>query len=331
MMFTSARAGISTANILAVLLFIQLLLVGCDSSQSAVSDLLPSEGHVEVEGGKVWFKIVGKGDATPLLLIHGGPGSSSSYLEIMTDLANDRPVIFYDQLGWGKSDHTDDSTLWTVERFAAEVNLVRNALGLEETYIYGHSWGATLALEAYVAQKEGVLGLILESPYVGNSVWVADAQILLSQMPRKFRDAIRRHEAAGTTDSEEYQLAVKEYNLRHGCRARSFADQRCKSDGGNERLGTYAYGTSEWILSGAWKDHDSEPMLGEVAVPTLFVSGRFDKARPETLARFHARVSGSELSIIEDASHHIMLEQPDKHNQVIRAFLAKTDAATSAR
>src|SRR5689334_13213374 len=63
------------------------------------------EGYVAVPGGRVWYSIVGGGLGTPLLVVHGGPGIPSRYLAPLSQLADQRPVIFYDQLGAGRSDH----------------------------------------------------------------------------------------------------------------------------------------------------------------------------------------------------------------------------------
>jgi proline iminopeptidase len=101
------------------------------------------EGYIEVPGGKVWYRRVDsetpedpqtpesdQADATPLLCLHGGPGFTHYYLEPLEALAEHRPVIFYDQLGCGRSDRPDDITLWTVDRFVTELAQVRAALGL---------------------------------------------------------------------------------------------------------------------------------------------------------------------------------------------------------
>lgn len=49
-----------------------------------------------VPGGDVWFSVVGGGEGVPLLVLHGGPGAGHDYLEPLTDLAADRPVVFFD-------------------------------------------------------------------------------------------------------------------------------------------------------------------------------------------------------------------------------------------
>ena len=60
------------------------------------------EGSVSVSGGKIRYKIVGKNKkGIPILVLHGGPGVSYDYLEPLAGLADERPVVFYNQLGCG--------------------------------------------------------------------------------------------------------------------------------------------------------------------------------------------------------------------------------------
>jgi len=104
-----------------------------------------AEEIVPVDGHRVWTRRVGtpsSPDRLPLVLLHGGPGVPSDYLEPLEALAADgREVIRYDQLGCGRSDHPDDPSLLRVERFVAELARVREALGLERIHLYGQSWG----------------------------------------------------------------------------------------------------------------------------------------------------------------------------------------------
>jgi len=110
-----------------------LLSMGCRER-----GLTQGEGYGPVQGGRVWYRIVGTGPRTPLLVLHGGPGVPSYYLKPLAALADERPVIFYDQLGAGHSDHPTDTTLWRIERFVEELGRVRQALGLEVFDSSGH-------------------------------------------------------------------------------------------------------------------------------------------------------------------------------------------------
>jgi proline iminopeptidase len=129
-----------------------LLLVACSASAPATDDTtaaaiaatdpVATEGMLDVPGGRVWYRRIGGGPGIPLLALHGGPGGTSCRFEALTPLADERPVIFYDQLGSGRSDRPADTTLWRVERFVDELEAVRRGLGLERLHLLGHSWGA---------------------------------------------------------------------------------------------------------------------------------------------------------------------------------------------
>jgi proline iminopeptidase len=96
-----------------------------------MSDGSGREGFVSVTGGRVRYRVAGADKkGTPLLALHGGPGAPHDYLETLAALADERPVVFYDQLGCGGSDNPIDASLWTIERYAAELRQVREALGL---------------------------------------------------------------------------------------------------------------------------------------------------------------------------------------------------------
>ena len=173
--------------------------------------LAPGEGYVEVEGGRVWYRIVGSGNETPLLLLHGGPGAPSYYLNPLEQVAADRPVVFYDQLGAGRSDRPSDQSLWRVDRFVSELAAIREALGLEEVHLLGHSWGSMLAMEYLRTEPQGMRSLILASPVMSVKRWAEDAEKLIAELPEDMQQAIEHHQAAGTTDDPAYQAATMEY------------------------------------------------------------------------------------------------------------------------
>jgi proline iminopeptidase len=95
-------------------------------------------GYADVPGGKVWWMRVGSGPNTPLLLLHGGPGAAHNYLLPLKLLADERPVIFYDQLGCGRSDIPTDPGVYRIGRFVEEIDALRNALGLNRMNIASH-------------------------------------------------------------------------------------------------------------------------------------------------------------------------------------------------
>jgi proline iminopeptidase len=295
-----------------------------------------SEGYIDVPGGKVWYYDIGAGDGTPLLCLHGGPGSTHHNLEPLEALADRRRVIFYDQLGCGQSEVPDNPALWTVDRFVEELARVRAALGLDRVHLFGSSWGGILALQYVLDRRPELQSLILCGSPASMPRWVADCEELLAQQPAEVVKVIRDHEASGFTACPEYSAAILGFYREHFCRLnpwpasveRSFAE-----------IGYAVYGVmngpSEFTVSGTLKDWDVMDRLGEIKVPTLLVGGRYDECRPAHLEEMHRRIAGSQLAIIEDASHLCFAEQPAEFTSLVNSFLDLTEqvspSVTTAR
>ena len=123
--------------------FLALIFITPTLFPQQVHAEIATEGKVKVPGGFVWYSVEGHGDKTPILLIHGGPGGSScSFTILVNKLSKDRPVIIYDQLGAGKSDHPKDLSLWQVDRFVEELDIVIKTLHFKKVTLLAHSWGS---------------------------------------------------------------------------------------------------------------------------------------------------------------------------------------------
>src|ERR1700710_1212753 len=85
---------------------------------------------IQIDGKyNVWTRKVGDG-AIKVLTLHGGPGATHVYLECFEKFLPPAVIEFYyyDQLGCGLSDHPEDKSLWTLDRFRDEVEQVRGGL-----------------------------------------------------------------------------------------------------------------------------------------------------------------------------------------------------------
>lgn len=302
--------------------FLVALLAGCSDAR-----LSPGEGYVDVEGGRVWYQVVGSGSQTPLLLLHGGPGAPSHYLKPLERVAADRPVIFYDQLGAGRSDRPTDTSLWRVERFVDELAQVRSSLGLDEVHILGHSWGSMLAMDYMLTDPQGVKSVTFASPALNVKRWTEDAKRLLKALPAESQAVVEHHEAAGTTDSPEYQEAVMEYYQLYLSRSDPWSQDLMDAfEGMNPEIYGYMWGPSEFTANGILRDYNRETELRDLNLPVLFTTGRYDEATPETLEHFHSLVPNSEIQIFENSAHMTMLDEPEAYAEAIREFLNRVDS-----
>ena len=273
---------------------------------------------------------MGNGPGIPLIVIHGGPGSTSFGLKPWAALGDERPVIRYDQLGSGKSDHPTDTTLFTVARAVQELQALRDSLGLEEVHLYGRSWGAML-VEAYMGTNPaGVRSVTLSSPLVTTAQWELDADSLLKTLPDSVQRVIARHEADHTTDSPEYQAATEDYYKRYLIRQprRSIAD----ADSARKTTGTLVYnfmwGPSEFTSTGTLKHFDATGWLRNLNVPTLFLAGEFDEATPGSTERFSKLVRGAEFKVIPNSGHATENDNPDALLKTVRDFLHRVEHPT---
>jgi proline iminopeptidase len=289
--------------------------------------LEPGEGYIDVDGGQVWYQIVGSGEATPLLLLHGGPGAPSYYLKPLERIAADRPVIFYDQLGAGRSPAPDDRSLWTVERFVTELGQVREALDLDEVHILGHSWGSMLAMDYMLTEPEGVVSLVFASPALSVTRWSEDARQLMKALPEETQSVIEHHETEGTTDAPEFQEAVMDYYRMYLSRSDPWSpDLMATFEAFNTEMYGYMWGPSEFTATGTLKNYNREADLPELDLPVLFTTGRHDEATPETVKHYQSLVPGAQMQVFEQSAHLTMLDEPDTYAEAVRNFLNKVDA-----
>lgn len=135
-------------------------------------------------------------------------GPTHEYLEPLTALADERPVVFYDQLGAGRSEAPNDPGLWTTDRLVIELSTLMGSLPHPKVHLLGHSWGALVAAGFALREPGRLAGVVFADPVLSVPRYAAGATALRSALPPEVRDVLDEHEAAGTMDSDEYQAAT---------------------------------------------------------------------------------------------------------------------------
>lgn len=311
-------------NRLALLAIVGLAGIGCGQPAPAVAP----EGFVDVPGGKVFYRTMGGGDRTPLLLLHGGPGGRSCAFEVLSGLATDRPVIRYDQLGSGRSERPNDLALWTTARFVEELHAVRNALGLREVHILGHSWGGTLATEYLLTKgQQGVKSVILSSPLISTPRWLADARRLRGTLPEAVQSALSKCEAVETAD-EPACVAANDVFEEHFVRGAKQLPNvpACEGVTGGDAVYRHMWGAAEFTATGVLRDYDRSDRLDELKLPVLFLAGRRDEAAPDTIADFQRRVPGARMAVLENSAHSTYRTETAEYVKIVRQFLQDVES-----
>jgi pimeloyl-ACP methyl ester carboxylesterase len=266
------------------------------------------EGRVHFRGFETWYRDVGPEDGVPLLCLHGGPGSTHNYFEPLEQLG--RRVVFYDQLGCGRSDRPDDPDLWTFELFLDELRTVREALGLARIHLLGTSWGAMLALEYVLGKPTGVVSLTLNAPPTASTTWAAEAARLRAPL------------------AEDESVAEEQFWRLHVCRLDPWPDfvQRGREEKGKQPY-EVMWGPQEWRPTGRLRGWDVRPRLSEIDLPTLITSGRYDCCTPALAKEAHRGIPDSEWVLFEESSHTAFVEEPERFRAVLADFLERAEAA----
>jgi L-proline amide hydrolase len=295
-----------------------------------------SEGFAPFDGRQTWYRIEGEldGGSAPLVTLHGGPGATHDYLLSLVDLARDgRAVVFYDQLGNGRSTHLPermgDGAFWTPALFVRELhNLVKHLGIASRHHVLGQSWGGFLAQEYALTQPPGLRSLVLANTAASFPDFLAEANRLRAELPPDIEATLQRHEEDGTTDDPEYMEACTVFYGRHVCRLPEWPPEIvCAFDAIEADPTVYhtMNGPSEFHVIGSIKDWQAKDRLGEIRVPTLVVSGRHDEATPALQEALVAGIAGSEQAILEESSHMPFWEERERFMSAVGDWLARHD------
>jgi proline iminopeptidase len=305
-----------------------------DDAPSAAADGLNPPGirvagirMLPVVGGKykVWTKKVGSGDLK-VLLLHGGPGFSSDYQEVMESFLPQEGVEFYlyDQLGSFKSDQPDDPSLWTLPRFVEEVEEVRRGLGLEHFVLFGHSWGGLLALEYALHHQQRLRALVISNMAPGIQALLKHTNALKDEL----LDTADRARLAEFDAKQDYESAAYEQFMMDKlypqmvCRVHPWPEPvlRCFRIA-NQKIYNQMQGKSEFLVTGNLKDWERWDRLHEIQVPTLSIGARWDEMDPADMERMARMIPRGRYAYCPDGSHLAMYDDQAVYFRQLISFL----------
>lgn len=285
------------------------------------------EGYMPFKGYQVYYRIVGERQEgkAPIILLHGGPGSTHNYFEVLDQIAETgHQVIMYDQLGCGKSYVEGHPELWKTETWVDELDALRQYLHLDQVHLLGQSWGGMLAL-AYVYERhpEGVRSLILSSTNPSASMWVQEQHRLVKYLPEKEQKAIAKAEATGDFDSKAYKSAIAHYMEQH-CAAPVTADSpECLRR--EKKAGTlsyiYGWGPNELNATGDLKDFEYLEKMKSIDLPTLVISGSDDLCTPAIAKAMNDALPNSKWELFVGSRHMPFVEDHEHYCKVLAEWL----------
>ncbi|KIJ62019.1 hypothetical protein HYDPIDRAFT_189289 [Hydnomerulius pinastri MD-312] len=282
---------------------------------------------------KTWYKVYGdlKGGVRPLVVLHGGPGSTHEYLEIVSQLTKSHsiPVVLYDQIGNGLSTHLQekngDVDFWTTQLFIDELHNLLNHLGIHEDYnILGQSWGGMLASAFATERPKGLNKLVIADSPASMKLWMEVAADLRLKLPQDVQDKLNKHEADGTTTDQEYLDATQVFYENFLCRVKPFPQALIDAFSWTEKDPTVYMtmnGPNEFHITGSLKTWSIIDELHKINVSTLLINGRYDEAQDKAVDPYFKNIPKVKWVQFAESSHLPQLEETERFMEVVSNFL----------
>jgi proline iminopeptidase len=301
-------------------------------SAAAVRGDEPGEGYIMTpDKVRIFYKIVGTGSET-LVMVHGGPGNSlESIRPDMEPLAKGRRVIYYDQRGQGRSELIKDGKKLGVEQHVADLEAVRQHFKLEKMSLMGNSWGGLLVSLYAVAHPDRVERMVLDSSASPTAAFMGDMEDEISRRMAKIYspEKIARTNAGRGLDAwlkakdviahcrEVYTNILTVYTYNQTLQGLSFKGDLCV--GGPESVRRQrSTNAAAWRSLG---DYDLMPQLSKVKAPVLVIHGVADVIPLKSSEFWAFGYPNARLFLIEKAGHMAQVEAPDIFFPAIETFL----------
>ena len=280
-----------------------------------------TEGYMPYLGYQTYYRIVGErkdNGKAPLICLHGGPGSTHNYFEVLDNVADedDRMIVMYDQIGCGNSNLDGHPELWNQKVWLDELEALRDHLGLDVCHIIGQSWGGMMQI-AYAVDYDpkGVKSFIISSGHPSSSLWEREGLRRIKMMPQDMQDAINHALETGDFTGEAYDAAVAEYMDRY-CNYWLGEDApecctRPKKSGSESYV--EGWGPNEFAPTGTLKDFEYIDRLGEIKIPSLICSGISDLCSPLVAKTMADRIPNSKWILWERARHTCFVDRHDDY------------------
>jgi proline iminopeptidase len=255
--------------------------------------------------------------ALPVIAVNGGPGLSHAYMvqnDVWERIARNRMVVLYDQRGTGASKHMQSGASQSMDAQVADLDAVRQALGLAKVALVGDSYGGLLVMAYAAAHPERVAKLVLsDSP--GPS-WKSIVHVLPEVFPDIEEENAQEEQKIGPGTE-----AAARARLRNHFRMIFYSPE--KRDAYMSRMGDLGYepAVAEAVAK-AITDLDLTQKLAGFTFPALVITGRYDmNVAPLTAWRLAHAIPGAKIVFFEKSGHLPAYEEPEKYVTVLQDFL----------
>ncbi|MCG8923818.1 prolyl aminopeptidase [Lentzea sp. CC55] len=301
-----------------------------------------TSGHLDTgDGNLVYWEECGNPSGKPVVFLHGGPGGGCSPAHRRLFDPSAYRIVLFDQRGCGRStphaSTTDDLSLNTTWHLVADMELLRESLGIPRWQVFGGSWGSTLALAYAETHPSRVSELVLRGIFTLRSSEVdwyyrGGAAHLFPDLWEKFTaplaglagDPVELYaRLLSSPDPEVHGPAAVAWSTWEGATVTLLPRPELVAEFAEPSYAlAFARIENHYFVNGGWFEEgqlirDAVRLEG---IPGVIVQGRYDIATPAVSAwDLHRAWPGSELVLVPDAGH--AYDEPG----ILSALLEATD------
>lgn len=287
-----------------------------------------TEGYMPFLNNRTYYRIAGEGSLPPLVTLHGGPGSTHNYFELLDQLGEQgRMIISYDQIGCGNSYLEGHPEFWNEQVWQDELSALIDYLHLKSFHLLGQSWGGMLAMGWRLRYPEApVKSLILSSTLSASSLWASEQHRMIRMLPQEEQDAIKKAEETGDYTAAAYLAANEHYMFLHSSSTDDTSPE-CLTRKKKFGLEAYltAWGPNEYTPTGTLKDFDITDQLANIRTPSLVVSGTDDLCTPLIAKTLYDRIPDSRWELFAGCRHMVFADQTKEYLKLLSRWMKEHD------
>ncbi|MEM8607760.1 MAG: prolyl aminopeptidase [Myxococcota bacterium] len=281
-------------------------------------------GYLRVDDRhSVYYEQCGNPDGKPAIFVHGGPGGGSNPVHRRFWNPKRYRIVLFDQRGCGRSTpHAElhNNTTW---HLVADMERLREHLGIDRWQLFGGSWGSTLSLAYAQQHADRVTELILRGIFLlrkkeidwyyqdgASRVFPEAWQRFLAPIPVEERgDLVRAYYQRLTSADRDTRLsAARAWSTWEGSTSRLIPDVDLITRTGEDQFAeAFARIECHYFINDGFFE-DDQRLLANIGklhhLPAVIVQGRYDIVCPaESAYQLHRAWPGSELHVVPDAGH----------------------------
>ncbi len=300
-----------------------------DAATQKINPAQSNEVLVDSDRAKLFCRTMGKGE--PLIVIHGGPGSTQDYLlPQLQQLAANNFVIFYDQRGCGRSTGEINPDTINIPTYVNDLENIRKAFNLNKISLLGHSWGGLLAMHYAIAYPKSVDKLILSNSMPASS---EDMFIYVNEYEKRlspYQDELSEIHKTQAFQEGNPEIIERFFRVIF----RTFCCLAEKADLLNLHMSSSASVNGrkvnelicEKLLKTPFSLHES---LKTLEIPTLIIHGDFDPIPVMTAQNIHMSIQGSKYVLLKNCGHFPYVENPSVYFKSLKEFLTSPRYSTT--